>query len=178
MPEKDMLRSRWTRVIARKQLIRDFARGEYKGKISLLKILELSSPFKRSYGDWEIVLADAGYWWLQLAIHQAHAWFTVMFDEQGRFVEIYVDVTDGNDALKDDPTFEDMFLDYVVCDGKVYELDRDELEEAFASGTISQVQYETALAEGRKIRRDLTENTEQIRAFFQEQFEKLRPEVE
>ena len=32
--------------------------------------------------------------------------------------------------------------------------------------------------EGRKIRRDLTENTEQIRAFFQEQFEKLRPEVE
>ena len=178
MPEKDMLRSTWTRVLSKRQVIRDFIRGEDQGKISLLKILEISGQLKRSYEDREVVLADAGYYWLQLAMDRSHAWFTVMFDEQGRFVEIYVDVTDGNDALKDDPTFEDMFLDYVVCDGKVYELDRDELEEAFASGTISQVQYETALAEGRKIRRDLTENTEQIRAFFQEQFDKLRPEVE
>ena len=178
MTEKDMLRSSWTRVTSRKQMIRDYACGEYKGKISLLKILELSSPFKRSYGDREIVLADAGYWWLQLAIHQAHAWFTVMFDDQGRLVEIYVDVTDGNDALKDNPTFEDMYLDYVVADGKIHELDREELEEAFSSGVITKIQYETALAEGAKIRQDLTEHTERITAFFTEQFGKLKQELD
>lgn len=178
MAEKDMLRSTWTRVLSKKQIIRDFTRDGNRGKISLLKILEINGQLKRSYEDREVILADAGYYWLQLALDRSHAWFTVMFDEQGRFVEIYVDVTDGNNALADNPTFEDMYLDYVVCDGKVHELDRDELDEAFFSGIISKAQYETALAEGRKILRDLTENTEEIQAFFLEQFDRLRPEVD
>ena len=120
MSKKDMLRSAWTRVRSKKQIIREFACGEHKGKISLLKILELSGPFVRRYENREIVLADAGYYWLQLAEDRSHAWFTVMFDDQGRFIEIYVDVTDGNDALAENPTFDDMYLDYVVADGKVY----------------------------------------------------------
>ena len=178
MPEKDMLRSTWTRVLSKRQVIRDFIRGEDQGKISLLKILEISGQLKRSYEDREVVLADAGYYWLQLAMDRSHAWFTVMFDDQGRLVEIYVDVTDGNDALKDNPTFEDMYLDYVVADGKIHELDRDELEEAFSSGVITKIQYETALAEGAKIRQDLTEHTERITAFFTEQFGKLKQELD
>ena len=93
-------------------------------------------------------------------------------------IEIYVDVTDGNDALAENPTFDDMYLDYVVADGKVYELDRDELEEAYASGAVTKEQYETALAEGEKIRKNLTENTEQAIAFFTEQYEILKHELE
>ena len=178
MPEKDMLRSTWTRVLSKRQVIRDFIRGEDQGKISLLKILEISGQLKRSYEDREVVLADAGYYWLQLAMDRSHAWFTVMFDDQGRFIEIYVDVTDGNDALAENPTFDDMYLDYVVADGKVYELDRDELEEAYASGAVTKEQYETALAEGEKIRKNLTENTEQAIAFFTEQYEILKHELE
>ena len=178
MSKKDMLRSAWTRVRSKKQIIREFACEEHKGKISLLKILELSGPFVRRYEDREIVLADAGYYWLQLAEDRSHAWFTVMFDDQGRFIEIYVDVTDGNDALAENPTFDDMYLDYVVADGKVYELDRDELEEAYASGAVTKEQYDTALAEGEKIRKNLTENTEQAIAFFTEQYEILKHELE
>ena len=117
MSKKDMLRSAWTRVRSKKQIIREFACGEHKGKISLLKILELSGPFVRRYENREIVLADAGYYWLQLAEDRSHAWFTVMFDDQGRFIEIYVDVTDGNDALAENPTFDDMYLDYVNWTG-------------------------------------------------------------
>ena len=178
MSKKDMMRSAWTRVRSKKQIIRDFACGERKGKISLLKILELSEPFVRRYEDREIVLADTGYYWLQLAADRSHAWFTVMFDDQGQFIEIYVDVTDGNDALTENPSFDDMYLDYVVADGKVYELDRDELAEAYASGAVTKEQYETALAEGEKIRKDLTENTRRIIAFFTEQFETLKQELD
>lgn len=173
-----MERSAWTRVLSKKQIIRDFALGERRGKISLLKILALTEPMMRSYEGREIVLADAGYCWLQLALDRSHAWFTVMFDEQGRLIQIYVDVTDGNRALIANPRFEDMYLDYVVQGARVYELDRDELDLAFSAGRISRAQYETALAEGEKIRRDLTANAEAIQAFFRAQFELLRRELE
>ena len=101
MARKDMARSAWTRVLSKKQIVRGFACGEREGKISLLKILQIREPFKRSYEGREVVLADAGYYWLQLAADRDRAWFTVMFDDKGRLVQIYVDVTDGNDAQAD-----------------------------------------------------------------------------
>lgn len=177
MSRKDMARSTWARVQSKKQIIRDFSCGDHKGKISLLKIMEINGQLKRNYEDQEIVLANAGYYWLQLAVDQSHAWFTVMYDDHNNLVQIYVDVTDGNDALIDNPTFEDMYLDYVVYGNKVYELDRDELDEAYSSGVISKEQYETALTEGKKICHYLEENMEHIKAFFLEQFERLRTEL-
>ncbi len=178
MSERDMERSTWTRVLSKKQIIRDFALGERRGKISLLKILALTEPMMRSYEGREIVLADAGYCWLQLALDRSHAWFTVMFDEQGRLIQIYVDVTDGNRALIANPRFEDMYLDYVVHGARVYELDRDELDRAFSAGLISRAQYERALAEGEKLFRDLVEHREEIKAFFSARFRELLPELE
>lgn len=178
MARKDMARSTWTRVQSKKQIIRDFACGERAGKTSLLKILEIKSKLKRSYEGREIILADTGYYWLQLAIDKAHVWFTAMFDDRNDLVQIYVDVTDGNDVLSDNPSFEDMYLDYVIYGTQVYELDRNELDEAFFSGLISKEQYETALSEGKKIYADLTENTEQIKAFFSERFAELKAELD
>ena len=178
MSERDMERSAWTRVLSKKQIIRDFALGERRGKISLLKILALTEPMMRSYEGREIVLADAGYCWLQLALDRSHAWFTVMFDEQGRLIQIYVDVTDGNRALIANPRFEDMYLDYVVHGARVYELDRDELEEAYRSGAITEIQYETALTAGERIYRELEQNREEIQTFFKSQFRTLRAELE
>ena len=178
MDLRDMERSAWTRIRAKRQIIRDFAFENYIGKISQLKILEISEPLKRSYDGQEVLLADVGYSWLQLAIHRSHAWFTVMFDETGKLIQIYVDVTDGNDALKPNPTFSDLYLDYVVHGSQVYELDRDEVEEAYRSGAITEIQYETALTAGERIYRELKQNREQIQAFFSSQFESLRVELE
>ncbi|MBQ7603439.1 MAG: DUF402 domain-containing protein [Clostridia bacterium] len=178
MSERDMERSGWTRVLSKKQIIKDFSCGEKNGKISLLKILEIREPLKKKCGESEIVLADTGYYWLQLALDRSHAWFSVAFDAQTNLIEIYVDVTDGNDAAKDNPTFEDMYLDYVVSSDGVLELDRDELDEAYSSGIISKKQYETALAEGKKIRRYLTDNAERIQEFFRDRFEELKTELE
>ena len=178
MDLRDMARSAWTRIRSKQQIIRDYAWGEYRGKISLLKILEITAPLIRSYEGQEVLLADTGYYWLQLAIHGSHAWFTVMFDAGGELIQIYVDVTDGNDALKENPTFSDLFLDYVVHGSRVYELDRDELEEAFRAGLVSGQQYEDALTAGERIYRALRENTEKIQAFFENQYLLLRAELE
>ncbi len=178
MDLRDMERSAWTRIRAKRQIIRDFAFENYIGKISQLKILEISKPLKRSYDGQEVLLADVGYSWLQLAIHRSHAWFTVMFDEKGQLIQIYVDVTDGNDALKDNPTFSDLYLDYVVHGSRVYALDRDELEAAYLSGVVSVEQYKSALSAGERIYRELEQNREEIQAFFTNQFRSLRAELE
>lgn len=176
MERRDMERSAWTRVFSKKQIIRDFTLGQRRGKISLMKILQIRAPLVRSDGERDVVLADEGYYWLQLALHGSHAWFTAMFDARGEFIQIYVDVTDGNEALSENPSFEDMYLDFVVSGDKVFELDRDELEEAFCSGRISAEQYATALSEGKRIRDELLGHREEIRAFFCSQFEKLKNE--
>ena len=76
MDVRDMARSAWSRIRSKQQIIRDFAFENYIGKISLLKILEISEPLKRCYEGRQVVLAEAGYFWLQLAIHGSHAWFT------------------------------------------------------------------------------------------------------
>jgi len=171
---KDMERSEWTRIRAKKQIILPFFCEGRHGKISLMKLMDVSTPFCRSYNGREIVLADNGYYWLQLAMEGEHAWFTVMFDALGNLLQIYVDVTSGNETDKDDPTFEDLFLDYVLYGNDVYELDREELEAAHSAGVISEAQCEAALAAGEKISHELTENTEQIKDFFSEQFEKMK----
>ena len=178
MSKKDMLRSTWTRVTSKQQIIREFDRDERKGKVSLLKILEINGSLKRTYDNREIILADVGYYWLQLAFDGSHAWYTVMFDSRKNLVQIYIDVTDGNHTSCDNPTFEDMYLDYVVCGGKVYELDRDELEEAYSGKMISEVQFQTALAEGARIERGLKDNLSRVTAFFEELFEQLSKELE
>ena len=178
MAVKDMNRSNWSRVRSKQQLIRTFTRGDQRGKISLLKITEITEPLILHNGERELVLADVGYYWLQLAVDQARAWFTAMYDDQGRFLELYVDVTDGNNALQENPCFDDMYLDYVVSAQKVIELDRNELEDAFAAGVISRTQYENALTAGAAIYRDLTTNREQIKGFFADQFAVLRAELE
>lgn len=130
MVTKDMARSEWTRIRSKKQIILPCSVDGRQGKISLMKLLDVMDPFSRVYNGREIVLADNGYYWLQLAMENDHAWFTVMFDDQGKLLQIYVDITNGNHTEQDDPTFEDLFLDYVVYGDDVYELDRNELDEA------------------------------------------------
>lgn len=178
MTGKDMERSTWTRVTEKKQIIRDFACRGHRGKISLLRIDAVTAPMLRTYEGRDIVLADAGYYWLQLAIEGGFFWFTAMFGPDGRFIQVYADVTDGNRTDKDDPDFDDLYLDYVLYGGRVYELDRDELEEALASGDVTPEQYGTAVREGERVRRDMAENAGKIEAFFTDRFAELKEELE
>ena len=173
MAEKDMLRSEWTRIRRKEQIILPFFCAYGHGKISLLKMLEVSEPFCRIYGGKEIVLADNGYYWLQLALDGSHAWFTVMFDDRGRFLQIYVDVTDGNDTDKDNPSFTDLYLDFVVYDGRLYELDRSELNAALAAAAITPEQYRRAREAGAQVKAFLLENLDSLPVYFTDKLNEL-----
>ena len=60
-----------------------------------------------------------------------------------------------------------------MCRDKGYELDRDELEDAFFEGKITREQYERALAEGAWIEAALKRDPEGIIRSFQGLFERL-----
>ncbi len=178
MVTKDMARSEWTRIRSKEQVILPCTCEGLHGKISLLKMLDVSEPFRRVYDGEEIVLADNGYYWLQLAMEGEHAWFTVMFDDQGNLLQIYVDVTNGNHTDVDDPTFEDLFLDYVVYGENIHELDRDELDAAYASGSITKEQFDIAQNSGKAILQFLTKHLTEAKAYFIKRFDELKAELD
>lgn len=113
--------------------------GNLHGKIALVQLQNVSSPLWGDCGARRLKLADENF-----------SWLTAMFDAQDRLIEIYVDMTDGNHMEEDNPWFVDLYLDYALAENEALELDRDELEAAFAQGNLSSQQYERILAEGEK----------------------------
>ena len=173
---KTMRRDEWSRVLEKKVIIKEFAYGDFKGKISLLKILKVREPLWVGYGTKKVKIADENHSWVQIALENGFFWITAMFDENDRPFEIYIDMTDGNHTQVENPYFEDMYLDYVISDDMVLELDRDELDEALRDGKISQYQYERTLSEGEKLYAYLKKNKDELRGLIQEWFQELRPE--
>ncbi len=172
-----MYRTEWTGILRKKQIIRPFVRCERHGKISLLQILEVREPFVRPFGDEQVVLADTGYAWLQLALEGERVWYTVMFDPEGKLVQIYADITDGNITDTEDPRFTDMYLDLVVYKKEIRVLDTDELDQAYRQGMISEEQYRHAREASQELQVFLQEHMNEVYAFFAEQYTWLRDEL-
>ena len=174
MQIKDMKRKEWNRITKRRQIIRDYEHDGHRGKVSLLKILEVTSPFVGQTASACVTLADAGYTWLQLAMENDFAWFTVMFDDKNRFLQIYIDVTDCNHTDCEDPWFADLYLDYVIDEETIIKLDADELEQAHMQKQISLQQYVKALQHGEMIERYLSSHHHELIAFFIDLRKKLQ----
>ena len=170
---KDMNRSEWTRVSAKEQFIIPCSYGKRIGKISLLKIMQVSEPFSADFEGETVRLADRDFTWLQLAMEKDFAWFTVMFDEHGKFIQIYADLTCGNQTEADNPVFTDLYLDDVVYKGKVKQLDLDELEAAVERHDIDEETYRKALVNGKMLYEALSAHTEELVAFFEDLYRML-----
>ena len=168
MNKRTIRRDDWYRVLEKEVIIRDFRWKGMTGKISLLQINKVSSPLSIDYGNEQVKIVDVGYSWVQIAPEGEFYWITSMFDENDRLVEIYIDMTDGNVTDSDDPWFSDMYLDYVIHikTDSVMELDRDELEEAYRSGSVSQQQYERTLLEGDKVYQYLINYRQELKEFL------------
>lgn len=170
---KTMKRDEWDRVVEKKVVIQDISCGGYSGKAALLKMLKVAAPLSVSYSDLQMKITDDNYSWLQIALEDQYFWITAMFDEKDRLLSIYIDMTDGNQVDLADPRFVDMYLDYVVLDDMVLELDRDELEDARNNGEITQAQFERTLSEGEKLFSSLKRDSRALQAFVQRQFQDL-----
>jgi len=176
---RDMRRSDWHRILERKYTVRPCRFCDTDGVVSLIEMQKVESPVIVAHELGDVVIADVGYSWLQLALKGQYFWATAMFDANGQFVEIYFDITAGNSFVDlDNPTFMDMYLDVVLLhDGSIHILDRDELDEAYAQKEISKEEYLHAIAECEKLYNYLMINKEEIVSFCVEWREKLRGEA-
>jgi predicted RNA-binding protein associated with RNAse of E/G family len=174
---KTMRRDEWSRILKKKVIIREFAYGNVKGKVSLLKIHKVSEPLWVGYGTQKVKIADENHSWVQLALENGYFWITAMFDEKDQPFEIYIDMTDGNHTQVDNPYFEDMYLDYAISGDMVLELDRDELDEAFRERNITKERYERTLSEGEKLFVYLKNHTAEVKEFIQKMFLELKEEI-
>lgn len=172
---RDMRRSDWHRILERRYTVSPCSFQGMEGVVSLLEIQKVTNPLTVHYESGEVLIADAGYSWLQLAFKEQFFWATVMFDDKGEFMQGYFDITGGN-TFEDmeNPKFQDMYLDLVLLrDGGIQVLDRDELDEALEQKEITEEQYRKTVEEGEKLHRFLQENKEELVRFCVQWREKL-----
>ena len=164
MNKKDMRRSDWRRILRREYVSRDCRMYGIRGKESLLVIREITSPLIVHDAGEDALIVEKDYAWVQIALEGLPFWLTAMYDDRGRLLQIYFDITSGNRFDDpENPWFADMYLDIVVNSrGELYILDRDELDAALAEGEITKAEWDKANAACAQLYTYLQENRESV----------------
>ena len=164
MNKKDMRRSDWHRILRREYVSRDCRMYDHRGKESLLVIREITAPLAVHGAGEDALIVEKDYAWVQIALEGLPFWLTAMYDDQGRLIQIYFDITGGNRFDDpDNPWFADMYLDIVVNSrGELYVLDRDELDAALEEGAITKEEWDQANAACARLYAYLEENRKSV----------------
>ena len=175
MVKKDMRRSDWARILRREYVSRDCRMHDLRGKESLLVIREVTGPLTVRDGGEDVLIADTDYAWVQIALEGQPFWLTAMYDAQGRLIQIYFDITNGNRFDDpENPTFEDMYLDIVVNGrGELFIMDRDELDAALEEGAVTAEEWSRADAACTYLYAYLTGNREAVTALCSRVYREL-----
>lgn len=176
MVKKDMRRSDWRRILRREYISRDHQMYGHRGKESLLVIREVTGPLMVHDGGEDVLIAEKDYAWVQIALEGLPFWLTAMYDDRGRLIQIYFDITAGNRFDDpENPTFVDMYLDIVVNSrGELYVLDRDELDAALTAGTITQSQHDRAEQACQTLCQYLKKNRPAVQALCRRAYRELK----
>lgn len=172
---RDMRRSDWHRILERRYTASTCFFQGMEGVVSLLEIQKVTRPLTVHYEAGDVLIADAGYSWLQVAFKEQFFWATVMYDDKGVFMQGYFDITGCNNFEDmENPKFQDMYLDLVLLNnGEIQVLDQDELDEALEQKEITEEQYRKTMEEGKKLHRFLRENQKEFLKFCSEWRAKL-----
>lgn len=178
MEIRDMRRTDWSRVLRKRYIARDFERNGHLGQMSLSILQELTAPLTVHYPFGDVRIADKGFGWLQIALKEQYFWITAMYDCQGRRIDLYFDITDGNHFdTPDNPWFADMYLDIVAIGDVLEILDQDELDEALENGDITRMAYDHAQAVCRELYGYLEKNQADIAAWCDQAFRELKAQL-
>ncbi|MDQ0351937.1 putative RNA-binding protein associated with RNAse of E/G family [Alkalibacillus filiformis] len=147
-------RSDWSRVKDR-EYTQSYINDElFKGYVTLLKVNEVTDPLEVSYGSYNTCIVDDGYIWLQQFPEGQYYTVTTMFNAKGEVVQWYIDLSLETGLENNIPYYDDLFLDIVVLpNGQVFLLDEEELQDAFAYGTIDESLYNLAGQEANRLLR-------------------------
>lgn len=135
-------------------------RADFCGVAGLMTLKTPKSQYWHVPKAGRICVTGPGVKWLQLIPEGKSRAITTVFLPDGRLSLWYVDVIDGWYLDKDGvAVFIDKYLDVIFTpQGDLVLDDRDELDAAYASGELSQKQYEDAIAESEAIVRELCED--------------------
>ncbi len=173
MKHRTMRRNDWSMITKKEYRIKDVEAFGKPAKCSYLKMEEITREVHIDDGK-SIVAKD--YVWIQLAVQGEYYWMTSMFDDKGNFLEVYIDITNGNDALSEDPSFDDMYLDYILYKDSFEELDMGELIGAYRCRKISKQQFLKTLEVGKKMKAWLRKDKEGIVRFFEDMYKEFAEE--
>lgn len=150
----------WRRITQRHYVHEQVENKVFKGHVTLLQLIEVTSPLDVRYGDETIRIADAGYVWVQQFPSDAHHAVTSMFDATGQLVQNYIDICLRTGVEDGRIYWEDLFLDLIVLpSGEVSLVDVDELEAAREQGDVSQAEYALAWAEAKRLQKQLQDGS-------------------
>ena len=139
----------WPRLRAQRFICQPIADARVSGYATLLHMVEVAEPLWVMHNEQRVLIADAGYSWLQIFPEGTNYTHTTMFDPEGQPVQEYIDIVAehgvGDDGI---PWYDDLYLDITwIPEGGPLLLDQEELEAAHAIGAITQEYYDLARGE-------------------------------
>ena len=175
---KTIARTEWSRILESAAAYTSVEIPGFSATVGLLHLKKTKAMLVKSVQEMQIKIVDDGYCWLQVAPKNEHWWLTVMFDEMGRLVQYYFDVTLENDVCGAESTFIDLYLDVASQpDGTLELMDQDELDAALADGTITKEQYALAERTGQMLVQGIPANLHRLEEFCYRMYDILRREV-
>ncbi|MFJ7971125.1 DUF402 domain-containing protein [Psychrobacillus sp. NPDC096389] len=151
-------RSNWKRIIQREYTQQYIETKDFTGYVTLLILIKVTEPLLVQYGKKRICIVDNNYMWLQHFPVGKNYSVTTMFDANGEIVQWYIDICYEIGMENNIPWMDGLILDIVVLPtGEIIQLDEEELEEAFESGSITQEMYDLAREKATRITKDLKE---------------------
>lgn len=150
----------WRRITQRYYVHEQVDNEVFKGHVTLLQLIGVTSPLDVRYGDETIRIADAGYVWVQQFPSDAQHAVTSMFDATGQLVQTYVDICLCTGVEDGRAYWEDLFLDLIALpSGQVLLVDVDELEAAREQGIVSEAEYALAWVEAKQLQKQLQDGS-------------------
>ena len=166
----------WKSMKKKTRVGRQVYSSSFDGYIGLLTIEEVSEPQIWKYKDSTIKVLDNGYKWLSILPKEDYYCITVMMNEHYEIQVTYIDMIDEQGIDADGvPFFLDCYLDLIVYpDGNVIIDDRDELDEAFFKGEITEISYNRAIQTAEKLREGLLKDYREYLAFVKERLAEIQ----
>lgn len=143
----------WTCITDRQVTVKQVKDATFTGHVVLMDILHVSGPQTWQVDGLTWTVCQDGVKWLCMLPEEGGYCMTAMLDEKNNVVLWYIDMIDDQGVDPDGiPWFHDLYLDLVVLpNGYVMVDDRDELDEALASGDVTKAQHGRALQTGRML---------------------------
>ena len=147
MKRKALDRRGWVGITRSSYKQAEIKCDDFHGIVGLLNIHSVSRT-KWCY----LTVNDTDMKWLHIMPYGENYVITAIISTEGVIAKWYIDIIAEYGYLPDGVLwFDDLYLDYDICDGVCNRYDMDELDEALETGKITRELYETAVNAGHRL---------------------------